>query len=67
MVKLGFTGVYIVLILLKNIDCGLLELPQWGGSNKYPQSMFLSRNMKNIKIFIWKLSVFGGQIFNIFE
>ena len=41
-VKLGFTGVYIIfLILLKNIDCGYsLELPLQGGSNEYPQSMF---------------------------
>ena len=41
-VKLGFTGVYIIfLILLKNIDCGYsLELPHQGGSNEYPQSMF---------------------------
>ena len=41
-VKLGFTEVYIIfLILLKNIDCGfLLELPRQGGSNKYLQSMF---------------------------
>ena len=41
-VKLGFTGVYIIfLFLLKNIDCGnLLELPRRGGSNEYPQSMF---------------------------
>ena len=40
-VKLGFTGVYIIfLFLLKNIDCGYsLELPWWEGSNKY-QSMF---------------------------
>ena len=31
-----------------NIDCGsLLELPQCGGSNKHPQSMFLSQNNKN--------------------
>ena len=31
-----------------NIDCGYsLELPQWGSSNKYPQSMFLSSNKKN--------------------
>ena len=31
-----------------NIDCGyLLEPPHRGGSNKYPQSMFLSRNKKN--------------------
>ena len=27
-----------------NIDCGyLLELPHWGSSNKYPQSMFLAK------------------------
>ena len=36
-------------ISAQNIDCGyLLELPQRGGSNEYPQSMFLSRNKKNI-------------------
>ena len=35
-------------ISAQNIDCGyLLELPQRGSSNKYPQSMFLSRNKKN--------------------
>ena len=35
-------------ISAQNIDCGyLLELPWWGGSNEYPQSMFLSRNKKN--------------------
>ena len=29
-------------------NCGYsLEPPRWGGSNKYPQSMFLSRNKKN--------------------
>ena len=53
-------------ISAKNKDCGYsLGLPQWGGSNEYPQSMFLSRNKKNIRIFIWKLSVFGGEIFSI--
>ena len=32
----------------QNIECGYsLELPQWGSSNEYPQSMFLSRNKKN--------------------
>ena len=32
----------------QNIDCGYsLEPPQQGGSNEYPQSMFLSRNKKN--------------------
>ena len=30
------------------IDCGYsLEPPRRGGSNEYPQSMFLSRNKKN--------------------
>ena len=36
-VKLGFTGVYIIfLFLLKNIDSGYsLEPPRWGDSNEY--------------------------------
>ena len=35
-------------ISAQNIDCGYsLELPLRGGSNEYPQSMFLSRNKKN--------------------
>ena len=34
-------------ISAQNIDCVYsLELPQCGSSNKYPQSMFLSRNKK---------------------
>ena len=42
LVKLGFTGVYIIfLISAQNIDCGYsLEPPRRGGSNEYPQSMF---------------------------
>ena len=41
-VKLGFTGVYIIfLISAQNIDCGYsLEPPCRGGYNEYPQSMF---------------------------
>ena len=32
----------------QNIVCGYsLEPPRRGGSNEYPQSMFLSRNKKN--------------------
>ena len=56
-VKLGFTGVYIIFhISAQNIDCGYsLEPPHRGGSNEYPQSMFLSRNMKNIRIFYLKI------------
>ena len=38
----------IFLISAQNIDCGYsLEQPRRGGSNRYPQSMFLSRNKKN--------------------
>ena len=37
----------IFLIFAQNIDCGYtLERPQRGGSNKYPQSMFWSKNKK---------------------
>ena len=37
-------------ISAQNIDCGYsLEPPRRGGSNEYPQSMFLSRNKKNTK------------------
>ena len=39
---------YFFIFLLKNIDCGYsLEPPRRGGSNEYPQYMFLSRNKKN--------------------
>ena len=48
--KLGLTGVYIIFIFAQNIDCGYsLEPPHRGGSNEYPQSIVLSRNMKNIR------------------
>ena len=37
-----------IYISAQNIDCGyLLEPPQPGGSNEYPQSIFLSRNKNN--------------------
>ena len=36
-------------ISAQNIDCEyLLELPWQGGSNEYPQSMFLSKNKNNV-------------------
>ena len=55
-VKLGFTGVYIIfLILLINIDCGYsLEPPRRGGSNEYPQSMFWAEIWKNTRVFYLK-------------
>ena len=39
----------IFLIFAQNIDCGYtLEPPCRGGSNVYPQSMFQSKNKKNM-------------------
>ena len=60
-IKLGFTGVYIIffLFLLKNIDCGYpLEPPRRGGSNGYPQSVFWAEIWKISEFFFWKLSGF---------
>ena len=56
-VKLRFTGVYIIfLISAQNIDCGYsLEPPRWGGSNEYSQSMFWAE--------IWKISEFLSENF----
>ena len=57
-VKLGLQGYTLfVLFLLKNR----------GGSNEYTQSMFLAEIWKISEILIWKFSVFGGEIFYIFE
>ena len=41
-VKLGFTGVYIIFLFsAQKIGCWYsLEPPRRGGSNEYPQSMF---------------------------
>ena len=68
-VKLGFTGVYFIFLFpLKNIDCGYsLEPPRRGGSNEYQQSMFLSRNMKNISFLSENFQFFGSDIFYIFK
>ena len=68
-VKLGFTGVYnfFFLFLLKNIDCGYsLELPCRGGSNEYPQSMFLIRNNKNIRNFHLQIFIFLVVKFSVY-
>ena len=36
-------------ISAQNIDCGYsLEPPKWGGTNRYPQFMFLSRIKKKM-------------------
>ena len=56
-VKLGFTGVYIIfLFLLQNIDCGYsLEPPQ-----RVATISVWSKTMKNIKIFQLKIAIFTG-------
>ena len=64
-VKLGFTGVYIIfLIYAQNIDCGYsLEPPRRGGSNEYPQYMFCAEIWKISGFFNWKFSFFWLQNF----
>ena len=39
-------------------NCSYKEKPQRGGSNMYPQSMFWSKNKKNIKKFLQKMFMF---------
>ena len=55
-VKLGFTGVYIIFLfcfMLENIDCGYSsEPPHRGGSNEYPQSMVYAEILKISEFFI---------------
>ena len=60
MVKLGFTGVYIIfLISAQKIDSGYsLEPPLRGGSNEYLQSMFWAE--------MWKISEFLFENFHFF-
>ena len=51
--------------MLKVIDCGYsLETPRRGGSNEYPPSMFEQKHEK-YQTFYLKLSVLGGEIFNL--
>ena len=67
-VKLGFTGVYIIyLISAQNIDCGYsLEPPRRGGSNEYPQSIFWVEIWKISGFFIWKFLIFMVVKFSIY-
>ena len=76
-VKLGFTGVYIIfLISAQNIDCGYsLELPHCGSFNEYPQSMFWAETWKiseflseNFHFLVVKFSVYlNGLVFLMFN
>ena len=67
-VKLGFTGVYIIfLISAQSIDCGYsLEPPRWGGSNEYPQSMFCGEIWKISEFFYLKIFCFLEIKFSIY-
>ena len=50
----------IFLIFAQNIDCGYtLKPPRQGGSNEYPQSMFWSKNKKNMYTPANLCSIFG--------
>ena len=64
-VKLGFTGVYIIfLISAQNIDYGYsLEQPRRGGSNEYSQSMFWVEIWKISDFFYMKIFIFWWKNF----
>ena len=57
-VKLGFTRIYIILLIsAQNIDCGYsLKPPRRGASNEYPQSIFWAE--------MWKISAFLSENFH---
>ena len=62
-VKLGYGGVNLFFsFLLQNIDCWYsLGPPRRGGSNVHPQSMFWSKNKRNIKYFLPKILIFNKK------
>ena len=68
-VKLGFTGVYIIFLISaqKHRLWYSFEPPRRGGSYEYPQSMFWAEMYKISEFFVWKFSVYGGNVFRIFE
>ena len=68
-VKLGFTGVYIIFFISarRHRLWYSLEPLFRGGSNEYPQSMSWAEILKISESFIWKCSVVGGEIVYIFE
>ena len=60
-IKLGFTGVYIIFISAQKHKLWYsLEppRPRRGGSNEYPQSIFWAEILKNIRIFYLKIFIF---------
>ena len=71
--KLRINGEYIIFLIsaqkhrLRELvrSARSLETPRQGGSNEYSQHMFWAEIWKIS--FFWKLSVFGGELCNIFE
>ena len=68
-VKLGFTGVYIIfLISAQKIDCSYsLEPPRQSGSNEYHNLYFEQKYDKYQNFLSENFQFFGGEIFYIFE
>ena len=63
----GYTLFFLFLLKKKKKKKKRKKKKERGGSNEYPQSMFWAEMWKISELFIWKFSVFGGEIFNIFE
>ena len=65
-VKQRFTEVYITFLISGQTHrlWVLVRTDSQSDSNEYQQSMFWAEIWKIIRIFIWKLSVFGGETFN---
>ena len=66
----------VFLFLLKNIDCGYsMEPPRRGVSNEYPQSIFFSRNIAEIRklmytpvnpsFTVWKSGLRGTKLYRL--
>ena len=59
--KLGYAGVYLFfLFLLQNIDCGYTLEPPRRAIN------VLSKNKKNINIFLMKFSIFTAEKISVY-
>ena len=69
-VKLGFTGVYII-FLISDQKHRLWVLVRTASARRFlrvPTIYILSRNIKNIRNFLSEnFHYFGGEIFNMFE
>ena len=68
-VKLGFTGVFVLfLYFCSNIDCVYsLEPPRRGGSNEYPQSIFWAEIWKKYQSFLSEVNKFLEVKFSIYS